>query len=142
MPIILSEANLSQFTNEEVLMLALRELANPSNYEPYEKDYGNGAVVERMPYIGRNPRQYAQDVITFINARMVEKVDTTDLKSVSDSCAGSSPAASTTITRECLYSKCKKVFKVHNPIKLNNGEYTGAVYCSRECCKTDRNIDG
>lgn len=101
MPIILSEHNLKQFTNEEVLLLALKELANPSNYETYEKDYGEGAVVERMPYVGRNPRQYAQDVISFLaarNARMVEKVDTTDLKSVSYSCAGSSPVASTTDT--------------------------------------------
>ena len=96
MPIILSEHNLKQFSNEEVLTMALRELANPSNYETYEKDYGEDAMVERMPYIGRNPRQYAQDVLTFLAGRMVKKVDTADLKSASESCIGSSPIVTTT----------------------------------------------
>lgn len=92
---LLSEHNLRNFTNEEVLMLAIKEYANPSNYESYEKDYGEGAVAERMPYIAREPRQFANDVLAFIAARMVKKVDTTDLKSVSASCSGSSPDAST-----------------------------------------------
>ena len=67
--IVLTEHNVKDLTDEEVLTLILKEYANPSNYEPYEKDYGNGAVVERMPYIASHPRQRAEDVLAFIAAR-------------------------------------------------------------------------
>ena len=60
-----------KMTDEQLLRSCVEEYANPDNYEPYEKDYGNGVSVDRMPAIARSKGEYAREIIAFIEARKV-----------------------------------------------------------------------
>jgi hypothetical protein len=99
--LLICDQNLKHLTDEEILLLCVKEYADPENYESYEKDYGRGRKLDRLPYIAKHKHQYAQDILTYLAARKEsrshgEMVDTADLKSSSASCSGSSPDESTT----------------------------------------------
>lgn len=69
MPLIISEHTMGDWTDEEVLRHCVCEYADFSNYEPYEKDYGVGRPVMLTPYFARNPRDYAEQTLKFLEER-------------------------------------------------------------------------
>lgn len=69
MPLILSDENTRTLSNEELLIVALKEYAAPHNYESYEKDYGTGRLVERSPWITRDKGQHARQALDIILKR-------------------------------------------------------------------------
>lgn len=70
--LVISDDNLKHLTVPQILLLALREYANSSNYESYEKDTGVG-IVSKLPYIGRTGPQYGRDILTYIEANRNEE---------------------------------------------------------------------
>jgi hypothetical protein len=56
-------------SDEEILRLVADTYANPSNWEPYEKDYGVGRPVMRQPWGYRDKGQYAQIALKYIEER-------------------------------------------------------------------------
>lgn len=72
MPLILSDETLAELSNEELLLNCVQEYANENNYIPYEKDYGEGHVVKRMPIIGAGKGGYARDTLRAYNSRINE----------------------------------------------------------------------
>lgn len=75
MPLVIAEHTMGDWTDEEVLRHCVKEYANPSNYEPYEKDYGVGRPVMRTPMFAREPRDYAERTLQFLNQRQANRLD-------------------------------------------------------------------
>jgi hypothetical protein len=58
-------------STEEILKIIVRDYADPSNYEPYEKDYGEGPLVMRSPWISRDKGAHARRAMEILKARGV-----------------------------------------------------------------------
>lgn len=69
MTLVLSHENTKNMTEKELLQLCVDTYANPANYEPYEKDYGVGRPVEKVPAFASERGQFARRVKELIADR-------------------------------------------------------------------------
>lgn len=69
MPAVIAEHTMGSWTDEEVLLNCVKEYANPSNYEPYEKDYGVGRPIMRTPLFARDIHDHAKRTLQFLAER-------------------------------------------------------------------------
>lgn len=65
MPLILNE----DMTDEEILQAIAQTYGEPSNWEPYEKDYGVGRPIMRPAWTFRDKGEYARRGLEIIEAR-------------------------------------------------------------------------
>lgn len=69
--IIINKDNVAHLSNEQLLYMAMEELANKKNYEPFEKDYGVGRPTLHTPYLAKHHREYAESILAVIKDREV-----------------------------------------------------------------------
>lgn len=68
-------------TPEQLLLAGIKELASGNNYEPYEKDYGEGVGIGmKMPYIGSSPAMYAESVVAAYRRKKQEPTKLSDMQ--------------------------------------------------------------
>lgn len=65
MPTVLN----NDMTDEEILVAIVRDYADPSNWESYEKDYGEGRPVMRSPWSSRDRGEHARRGLKIIEER-------------------------------------------------------------------------
>ncbi len=69
MPLVLSDESTKHMSDEQLLLQCVKEYADPGNYELYEKDYGVGRFVERMPAIATGKGCHARRTLEVYNER-------------------------------------------------------------------------
>lgn len=69
MPLVLSDHNIKDKSDEEILEIVVKTYADPANWEVYEKDIGNGRFIERQPWGKRDKGEYARIALEYIKQR-------------------------------------------------------------------------